>query len=162
MLQNRLMTIMQFRAALLVFLAGWSLCCGRTACAALGGDSVSVSADAEVFMGVDHSTPMQQYDVHEIVSGNGMSIREFIDRGGLVFAVSWTGPGMPDLQTVLGANYSTYAAALAQVPQRGRQRSLRIATHDLIVETEGHMRAYRGRAYLPALIPAGALASELR
>ncbi len=161
-LQDWLMAFTQFRAGLLMLPVGLSLCCGGTARAALGGGPVSVNADAAAFTGVDHLTPMQQYDVHEITWGNGMSIREFMSRGGIVFAVTWTGPAMPDLQTVLGVNYSSYVAALAQVHQRARQRSLRIAAHGLIVETEGHLRAYSGRAYLPELLPAGTPSSDLR
>jgi hypothetical protein len=48
------------------------------------------------------------------------------------------------------------------VTQRGLRRSLRIETSGLVVETEGHMRAYIGRAYLPAMIPAGTPTSDLR
>jgi Protein of unknown function (DUF2844) len=31
-----------------------------------------------------------------------------------------------------------------------------------VVESDGHMRAFSGRAYLPALIPAGTSAADLR
>ena len=33
---------------------------------------------------------------------------------------------------------------------------------ELVVESAGHMRAYRGRAYLPLLVPPGASAADLR
>jgi Protein of unknown function (DUF2844) len=39
---------------------------------------------------------------------------------------------------------------------------VRIATSDLVVESEGHLRAYVGRGYLPALVPAGVSIGELR
>jgi len=130
--------------------------------AALGGDAASVASDADALQGVIHSTPLQQYDIHEITSGNGMRLREFLDRNGLVFAVVWSGPAMPDLQKLLGASYQTYTTAVAAANHPGLKRPLRIATSDLVVESEGHMRAYTGRAYLPALIPAGTSAADLR
>jgi hypothetical protein len=85
-----------------------------------------------------------------------------MNRDGVVFAVTWAGPVMPNLRSLLGANFSAYTTALAAVTQRGLRRSLRIATSGLVVETGGHLRAYSGRAYLPASIPAGTPVSDLR
>ena len=67
---------------------------------------------------------------------------------------------MPDLQKLLGASYQTYTTAVAAENHPGLKRPLRIATSDLVVESDGHMRAYSGRAYLPALIPAGTAAER--
>jgi hypothetical protein len=130
--------------------------------AALGGDAASVASDAASLLGVTRATPLQQYDIEEITSGNGMRLREYINRGGVVFAVAWSGPAMPDLQKLLGASYKAYTAALASESRSGLKRPLRIATSDLVVESDGHMRAFSGRAYLPALIPAGTSATDLR
>jgi hypothetical protein len=130
--------------------------------AALGGDAASVASDAEALHGVIHSTPLQQYDIHEITSDNGMRLREYQNRSGVVFAVVWSGPAMPDLQKLLGASYQTYTTAVAAANHSGLKRSPRIATSELVVESEGHMRAYTGRAYLPALIPAGTSPADLR
>ena len=66
----------------------------------------------------------------------------------------------PDLQQLLGAHFSTYAAALAAVANPGIRRSLRVESSGLIVELGGHLRAYAGRAYLADLIPAGVTAAE--
>lgn len=136
--------------------------CVAPACAALGGDAASVASDAAALHGAIHSTPLQQYDIHEITSDNGMRLREFQDRGGVVFAVVWSGPAMPDLQKLLGKSYHTYATGVAAARHPGLKRSLRIATSDLVVESEGHMRAYSGRAYLPVLMPSGTSAADLR
>jgi hypothetical protein len=136
--------------------------CAAPVRAALGGDTASVASDADALQGVIHSTPLQQYDIRDIASGNGMRLREFQNRSGVVFAVVWSGPAMPDLQKLLGASYQTYTTALAAANHPGLKRPLRIATSDLVVESEGHMRAYTGRAYLPALIPAGTSPADLR
>jgi hypothetical protein len=130
--------------------------------AALGGDAASVASDAAALQGVIHSTPLQQYDILEITSDNGMRLREYQNRSGVVFAVAWSGPAMPDLQKLLGASYPTYTTAVAAANHPGLKRPLRIATPELVVESEGHMRAYTGRAYLPALIPAEMSAADLR
>jgi hypothetical protein len=130
--------------------------------AALGGDAASVAADAAALQGVSRSIPLQQYDIIEITSSNGIRLRDFQNRSGVVFAVTWSGPGMPDLQKLLGASYGSYATAVAAQNHPGLKRPLRVVTSDLVVESEGHMRAYSGRAYLPALIPAGTAAADLR
>jgi hypothetical protein len=91
-----------------------------------------------------------------------MRVREFLNAAGVVFAVTWQGPVMPDLQRLLGAQFPVYAAALAAQERPGSHRSVRITTADLVVESEGHLRAYVGRGYLPALVPAGVSIGTLR
>jgi hypothetical protein len=143
-------------------IAGMILLCGGSAHAALGGDAASVRSDTDEMHGVVHSTLLQYYDVHEITTDSGMRVREFLTRNGIVFAVTWSGPAMPDLQRLLGTNFAVYTKALTELNQSGLHRSLRIASSELVVESGGHLRAYVGRAYLPALIPAGTPTSDLR
>jgi hypothetical protein len=155
------MTLHRVKWVSLALAFGMTPWCVAPVHAALGGDAASVASDADALHGVIHSTPFQQYDIHEITSDNGMRLREFQNRSGVVFAVVWSGPAMPDLQELLGTNYKAFTAALAANPS-GSRRFLRIATSELVVESEGHMRACSGRAYLPALIPAGMSAADLR
>ena len=156
------MTPRKVKWVCLLVALGMTPWCAAPVRAALGGDAASVASDAEALHGVIRSTLLQQYDIHEITSDNGMRLREYLDRNGLVFAVAWSGPAMPDLQKLLGASYKTYTTAVAAENHPGLKRSQRIATAGLVVESDGHMRAYSGRAYLPALIPAGTSAAELR
>jgi hypothetical protein len=156
------MTLHRVKWVSLAVAFGLTSWCVAPARAALGGDAASVASDADALHGVIHSTLLQQYDIHEITSDNGMRLREFQDRSGVVFAVVWSGPAMPDLQKLLGASYQKYTTAVAAASHPGLKRSLRIATSDLVVESDGHMRAYSGRAYLPALIPAGTSPADLR
>jgi Protein of unknown function (DUF2844) len=156
------MTLHRVKWVSLALAFGMTPWCVAPVRAALGGDAASVASDADALHGVIHSTLLQQYDIHEIASDNGMRLREFQDRSGVVFAVVWSGPAMPDLQKLLGASYQTYTTAVAAANHSGLKRSLRIATSELVVESDGHMRAYSGRAYLPALIPAGTSAADLR
>ena len=50
---------------------------------------------------------------------------------------------------------------MAQTPPELR-RALRLALPDLVIESGGHMRAYRGRAYLPARVPDGVSTADLK
>ena len=99
---------------------------------------------------------------HAPVSAATWRVREFLNRDGVVFAVAWTGPVMPDLQRLLGGSFPAYTAALRALANPGLHRDLRIASSELVVESGGHLRAYVGRAYLPALIPIGTSISDLR
>jgi len=129
--------------------------------AALGGDAASVPADAAELHGAVNTEIRQQYEIQEISAEAGMRVREYLTRDGVVFAVSWSGPVLPDLQRLLGTHYAEYAAALKGLTSPGLHRSVRVASSELIVESGGHLRAYAGHAYLPALIPAGVSAAEL-
>ena len=149
-------------SALLLAVFGMELLCAAPARAGLGGDQAQVIADGAEMHGTVQSVPGLAYDVQEITAGTGTRVREYLTRSGLVFAVSWSGPVVPDLRQLLGSHYDSYAKGLSALSHPGLRRSLRIASDKVIVESGGHMRAYSGRAYLPALIPPGVPLSELR
>lgn len=130
--------------------------------AALGEGAASVTADAGLLQGVVDTVTLAQYDRIEITTASGLRVREYLTRDGTVFAVAWTGPVMPDLSRLLGPSFKAYSAALAALDHPGLHRSVRVASSALIVESGGHLRAYAGRAYLPARVPAGVPAADLR
>ena len=146
--------------ALLVLAIANPLMAG-SAYAGLGGDAASALADGTELHGAVHSVSLPLYDVEEITADTGMRVREYVNRNGVVFAVSWSGPVLPDLQRLLGTHYVEYTTALAALNHPGLRRSVRVALPGLIVESGGHLRAYAGRARLPALIPAGVSAADL-
>ena len=127
--------------------------CVQAAHASLGGDPTSA---AHLVI------PMRGYDISTFTDEGGMRISEYTDRNGRVFAVSWTGPLMPDMQGLLGPSYAKYATALAKMPQRPLHRALRLVTPELVLENSGHMRAFSGRAYIPVLVPAALAISDVR
>src|ERR1700737_3672320 len=127
----------------------------------LGGNAASVLADGAASKALVNSVIGQQYDIQEINADTGGRVREYLNRDGVVFAVSWAGPVLPDLQRLLGTHFAAYTTALTALDHPGLHRSVRVASSDLVVESGGHLRAYAGRAYLPALIPAGVSAAEL-
>jgi hypothetical protein len=159
-LQNRKMIDRCSRYVIAFLSLGLPFWCADLACAALGSDAASVLADAEELRGTVQSTSLPLYDIHEITSDGAMRVREFLTREGTVFAVTWEGPVVPDLKSLLGASFASFVEAAAKQP--GTQRSLRVTLPELVVESAGHMRAYRGRAYLPLLVPPGASAADLR
>jgi hypothetical protein len=135
---------------------------GGPARAALGGDAASVLADGAELHGAVHADDRPLYSLQEITADSGMRVREYLNRDGVVFAVSWSGPVMPNLQHLLGTHFEAYTAALAALNHPGLHRSVRVASADLVVESGGHLRAYAGRAYLPLAVPAGVPTAELR
>jgi hypothetical protein len=154
------MTICSAKCALLVAAVGMSPLWAGSARAALGSDAASVLADGARLHVDIHSEMRQQYEVLEFSTATGINVREYLNRDRMVFAVSWRGPVPPDLEQLLGAHFTSYAAALAAVTHPGIHRSLRVESSGLIVELGGHLRAYVGRAYLAALMPAGVTAAE--
>jgi hypothetical protein len=87
-------------------------------------------------------------------------VREYAAPGGMVFAVGWDGPAMPDLRQTLGAHYDEYLAA-AHANQGGHHH-LAAQRGDLVLVSNGHMRAFAGRAYLASAVPPGVSLEELR
>lgn len=109
---------------------------------------------------VRRAVPARSYTVQDIQAADGTTVREYVAPDGKVFAVTWKGPVMPDLEQLFGAHFRQYRDEL-QTRRAGRG-PLRIERSDLVVESGGHMRAFRGRAYLPQQFPAGVSADEIR
>ena len=131
--------------------------------ACLGGDAASVEADAQRINGVLRQSGAEIPAAAMLISvDNGLSVQEYLDSTGRVFAVSWNGPALPDLKVLLGDYFTSYTATLARLPNPGRQRALQVTSANLVVRTAGHLRAYRGLAYLQDRVPAGVAIRDLR
>lgn len=139
-----------------------AICAAPLADAALGGDAQSVQADAESISAQRRVLSLVQYDVQSLeIPGLGQ-VREYLTRDGIVFAVSWESLAPPNLYMLLGSHYEEYAAAVSAQPHLGLHRNVSIRGQQFVIEQSGHLRAYRGRAYLPALLPSGFALSNLR
>ena len=161
-LHNARMVARAVTHALLLLTLGTSTLRVELAQASLAGDAASVASDADALHGVVQASILQQFEIQQIDTDNGIQVREYLNRDGTVFAVTWAGPVVPDLQLLLGTQFAVYTGALAARDHLGLHRSVRVATSGLVVESDGHLRAYVGRAYLPALVPIGVSAAELR
>jgi len=82
-------------------------------------------------------------------------LREFATVGGIVFAVAWSGPAMPNLQQTLGSYFDVYVTA-AKAPHAGH-RHLQVQQDNFVMQSSGRMRAFTGRAYLPQAVRPGCL-----
>lgn len=128
--------------------------------AELGGNAPPVTASQPQAGNVMRATPARNYTVQEIQTDGGVSVREYVSPAGKVFGVVWSGPRMPDLQQLLGNYFETFRDELrAFQPHRG---PLNIERPDLVIQSGGHPRAFRGRAYLPDQLPSGVTADQIR
>jgi Protein of unknown function (DUF2844) len=131
--------------------AAVALLAATPALAALGADATSVQADLAHMKGSVRVTEATGFSVHEISTSWGGHVREFTGSDGKVFAVAWDGPVNPDLRQVLGSYYDQFVSAAAAV--HGSHRHLAIAQPGLVVQNNGRMRAFSGRAWVPAMLP---------
>jgi hypothetical protein len=130
------------------------------AAAALGGDVSSIEADRTHMKALLVRQDTALYTVHQLQTANGTLIRELVSAAGVVFAVTWKGPFLPDLRQTLGTYFPSYEAA----PRAGNSSHSHFAVQgaDLIVVSRGHLRAYSGLAYVPSLVPTGLSIDQLQ
>lgn len=130
--------------------------------AALGEAASSVEADRLALAGLVKTLPTQRFTIQEITASD-VTVREYVS-GETVFAVVWRGRRPPNLVPLLGAYFQEYQEAATSAVSRGpvRRGGTRIQAPHVVVETGGHARDIRGRAYLPALLPAGVTAEMLQ
>ena len=95
---------------------------------------------------------MEGYSVEEITRGDGSILREFVSPDGQIFGVAWQGMTMPNLSQILGPSSDVFQKATQGTHHRG---PLSVHVGQLVVETGGHMRSFRVRAYRLDLLPKG-------
>jgi hypothetical protein len=119
-----------------------------------------VSAKAAATPGT--ATSASRYTVSKTVQDNGTTISEYATPAGLVFALSWEGPFMPDLNSLLGSYFSAFKAqADASRSTRNIGTPVGVDTGKLVVRSNGRMRNYTGYAYAADLIPGGVTISDV-
>ena len=121
------------------------------ALATLGEDVATVENDRIQMKAQLRTTSIAGYTVHEIQTPTDTVIREYISASGKVFAVSWHGPLQPDFRQTFGKYFDAYHSG-ASSPRVGR-RHLTVQRSDLVVNSNGRMRAFYGNAYVPSLLP---------
>jgi hypothetical protein len=136
---------------------GTSTAPGSTARASGTTTGALVSAKAAATPTTTRATPSAgSYTVSKTVLDNGTTISEYATPAGLVFALSWQGPFMPDLNSLLGTYFSAFKAETdATRATRNIGTPVGVDTGKLVVRSSGRMRYYTGYAYATDLIPGG-------
>jgi hypothetical protein len=128
----------------------------------LGGTYASVAGDRAHLAARLQTTAAATHTLHTLALANGGMVREFSRADGAVFAVTWRGPGRPDLRRLLGDKFATLQADNAPRIGRVRRFPQMVNRPDFVVLTGGHPGAFWGVAFLPQAAPAGFSPSELR
>jgi hypothetical protein len=149
---------MRHAIALMLFL---TLLQGALAYAALGGSPSDFGAApvtarrlAASSAAATAATTDAVYTVSQSTLDSGTVVREYSDTAGKVFAVSWRGPALPDLRTLLGDKFAVMTAAAGQRARAGHSQ-LALAQSDVVLVSSGHMRSFAGHAWIPGALPAG-------
>jgi hypothetical protein len=141
------------------------LCNASCALAVLGQPMVvpaSSTPSAVQLRSATSSTTSSQYTQSSTQLDTGTTVTEYAAPNGMVFAISWQGPVLPDLGTLLGNYFATFRAeAELSRTQRNVGTPLRIEKSNLVVRSSGRMRNFSGSAYAPALVPAGLVIADV-
>jgi hypothetical protein len=141
------------------------LLAGARAGATLGEPVASVEVDRARVAGAHHveRTQAARFEVHQITMADGSSIREFVAPDGIVFAVAWSTRLKPRLELLLGTHAAAYAgAASAAMATPGVRHGVSLSSGDLVVQSNAHLTAHVGLAYLRSRVPDGVRIDALR
>ena len=123
---------------------------------AAGAGAASSAVPAAKMQAVTPVAPSSLYTLHEVQLENGTSVREYATPAGIVFAVSWQGPVLPDLSALLGIYFNTFKQETERLRAAGRRGGpVSIEHPNLVIQSGGRMRNFFGHAYAPVLIPTG-------
>ena len=126
---------------------------GQDAHATLGSDGASVAANQQHLGGARQVQKLAQGERHELRLPSGIVVREYVSAGGAVYAITWSGPRMPDLRELLGSYFAQLARRDSH--SHGGHHRMTMTGSDLEIRSSGHGRAFTGRAWVPSLVPAG-------
>jgi len=155
---------MPYQSTLLRLLFGLLLAVSAVAASAALGQSPGVNGagatssapSAARMQAVTPTASNSTYTQHEMQLETGTIVREYATPAGVVFAVSWQGPVLPDLTALLGNYFSTFKLEAERIRMTGRRGGpVSIQQSGLVIQSSGRMRNFFGHAYAPALIPAG-------
>jgi len=130
--------------------------------AVLGQYESSVSVDQQYLRSEDRVQAFQAYKVHQLTTTNGTIVREYISPKGLVFGVAWQAPFMPSMQQLLGSYITKLQTATPTQTHVQHMRGVIVKTNDFVFVNHGHLRLWKGSAYVPSLIPSNVSVEVVR
>ena len=151
------------RRLVVCLLSSLTLLHAPAAMAVLGGDEATIHEDQKRMKAQRRLAVAGSFQVHEISTPDGSTVKEFVAANGTVFAVVWHTRLKPDLEQLLGSHHSEYAAAASEAMKRpGIKRNIVLRHGDVVVHSSGHLNAFVGKAYVPSLVPAGFNIDDIR
>ena len=141
--------------------------CASAALATLGRSPNSASTTATPASGASikaaaAAVPSGLYVRNQVQLANGTVVNEFTNTEGIVFAVTWVGPVLPDLNTLLGDYFSAFMGEAQRNRSAGKRGApVSLSSSDLVVSSTGRMGHFSGYAHVPALTPAGVSITDL-
>lgn len=128
-----------------------------TSMAALGGLEATVYKDQQRLSATLSVAQQGLFSLYTLTNPDGVHIREYVSASGLVFAVAWDGPVLPDMEVILGSYFPIYLDSLRQ-----KSRGVHVKQSSLVIESGGVMRAFIGKAYLPDQLPERVMPQDIQ
>jgi hypothetical protein len=141
---------MKLRLTALRFLALGSLMLPATSSAELGGNTDSIFSEQKVFNSQLSNTQLGGVFIYTHTLPSGIMIQEYLSSNGVVFAVTWSGPVLPNFQILLGNYFKDYLTAIKE-----SRRSVYLNNENVIIQSSGMMGAFQGFAFLTKQAPTG-------
>ncbi|MGV7246940.1 DUF2844 domain-containing protein [Burkholderia sp. PAMC 26561] len=155
-------TLTSLRAASAVLLAAAAGSVHAQLGSTLGNAAIG-SGTSNALAAVIHQAGNSAVRWQETTDANQIRVRQYLSPAtGLVYAVSWDGPAMPDVSALLGTWFDRYRqGASAALESASGLHSSRVDGSDFVVETHVRLRDFSGRAWLPDALPAGVAAADI-
>lgn len=102
------------------------------------------------------SPTSSDYTLHALTLASGTVVTEYANSTGIVFALTWAGPVLPDLTALLGNYFSSFKTQMDQRRAAGlRGGPVQVVANGLTVVSAGRMGHFSGYAYAASLVPSG-------
>jgi hypothetical protein len=124
--------------------------------AELGGDVASILNEQKQFNSQLSSAQQNGVNVYTQTLPSGIALQEYLSSNGVIFAVTWSGPYLPNLQVLLGGYFKDYLVAIKE-----SRRSVYLSNENIIIQSSGMMGAFQGFAFLPKQAPVGFTSNNL-
>lgn len=141
---------MRIRNIALFYLMLGGLLLPCTSQAALGGNLASIYSEQKEFSSQLSNTQQGSITIYTQTLPSGMVLQEYLSSNGTIFAVTWSGPALPNLQILLGTYFKDYLVAIKE-----SRRSVYLKNENVIIQSSGMMGAFQGFAFLPKEAPTG-------